>query len=62
MFLGVGFGVLAYGANGTGAGAKAAQARMVYLSLAYLLHTMGEVCLSPVGLSYISFSEENPRD
>ena len=27
---------------------------MIYLTLAYLLHTMGELCLSPVGLSYIS--------
>jgi len=24
------------------------------LVLAYLLHTMGELCLSPVGLSYVS--------
>lgn len=27
---------------------------MIFLTLAYLLHTMGELCLSPVGLSYIS--------
>jgi POT family proton-dependent oligopeptide transporter len=27
---------------------------MVFLILAYLLHTMGELCLSPVGLSYLS--------
>ena len=26
----------------------------MYLTLAYLLHTMGELCISPVGLSYIS--------
>jgi POT family proton-dependent oligopeptide transporter len=26
----------------------------MYLTLAYLLHTMGELCVSPVGLSYIS--------
>jgi POT family proton-dependent oligopeptide transporter len=27
---------------------------MIFLILAYFFHTMGELCLSPVGLSYIS--------
>jgi POT family proton-dependent oligopeptide transporter len=27
---------------------------MVWLILAYLLHTLGELCLSPVGLSQVS--------
>ena len=27
---------------------------MVWLILAYCFHTMGELCISPVGLSYIS--------
>lgn len=54
VLLGLGFGVLAYGASGIDPGAKVAQVSMVYLILAYLLHTMGELCLSPVGLSYIS--------
>src|SRR5690606_25915827 len=27
---------------------------MIWLILAYLFHTMGELCLSPVGLSYVS--------
>ncbi len=27
---------------------------MVWLILAYLFHTLGELCLSPVGLSYVS--------
>lgn len=27
---------------------------MIFLILAYLLHTMGELCVSPVGLSYLS--------
>ena len=27
---------------------------MVWLVLAYLFHTIGELCLSPVGLSYVS--------
>jgi POT family proton-dependent oligopeptide transporter len=27
---------------------------MVWLILAYLFHTLGELCVSPVGLSYVS--------
>lgn len=54
VLLGLGFAVLAYGAAGIPSGAKTAQISMMYLALAYLLHTMGELCVSPVGLSYIS--------
>jgi len=54
VLLGLGFAVLAYGAAGIAPGAKTAQVSMMYLTLAYLLHTMGELCISPVGLSYIS--------
>lgn len=46
-----GFGFLAYGAYGIEAGVKVS---MLWLILAYLFHTMGELCLSPVGLSYVS--------
>jgi POT family proton-dependent oligopeptide transporter len=54
ILLGLGFAVLSYGSAGIPQGAKTAQVSMVYLSVAYLFHTMGELCLSPVGLSYIS--------
>jgi POT family proton-dependent oligopeptide transporter len=27
---------------------------MIFLVLAYLFHTLGELCISPVGLSYVS--------
>ncbi|MFG6412385.1 peptide MFS transporter [Roseateles sp. DC23W] len=54
VLLGLGFAVLAYGAAGIPQGAKTAQVSMMFLTLAYLFHTMGELCLSPVGLSYIS--------
>jgi len=54
ILLGLGFAVLAYGGLGIESGAKTAQVSMVWLILAYLLHTMGELCLSPVGLSYVS--------
>jgi POT family proton-dependent oligopeptide transporter len=54
ILLGLGFGVLAYGGLGIASGAQTAQVSMVWLILAYFLHTMGELCLSPVGLSYVS--------
>ena len=54
IFLGSGFGMLALGANGIPAGAKTASVSMMWLMFAYLLHTMGELAISPVGLSYVS--------
>ena len=54
ILLGLGFAVLAYGSMGIPQGSKTASVSMVFLIFAYLLHTMGELCLSPVGLSYLS--------
>lgn len=54
ILLGIGFAVLAYGAMGIPQGAQTASVSMVWLILAYLFHTVGELCLSPVGLSYVS--------
>jgi proton-dependent oligopeptide transporter, POT family len=54
ILLGVGFGVLAYGGKDIPQGAQTASVSMIWLILAYLFHTLGELCLSPVGLSYIS--------
>ncbi|SDT92420.1 proton-dependent oligopeptide transporter, POT family [Polaribacter sp. Hel1_33_78] len=54
ILLGVGFGALAYGSSGIEQGAKTASVSLIWLVLAYLLHTMGELCVSPVGLSYVS--------
>lgn len=54
ILLGIGFGALAYGAFGIPSGAKTASVSLIWLVLAYLLHTLGELCLSPVGLSYVS--------
>ncbi|MEO1408560.1 MAG: peptide MFS transporter [Bacteroidota bacterium] len=51
IIMAIGFGLLAFGSYGLEAGAKAS---MVWLILAYLFHTLGELCLSPVGLSYVS--------
>lgn len=54
ILLGSGFAVLSYGSLGIPVGAKTASVSMIFLVLAYLLHTLGELCLSPVGLSYVS--------
>lgn len=54
ILLGLGFAILAYGGLPIEQGAKTASVGMVWLILAYLFHTMGELCVSPVGLSYIS--------
>ncbi|GAA3619889.1 peptide MFS transporter [Flavivirga jejuensis] len=54
VLLGLGFGILAYGSSSIGQGAATASVSMVWLILAYLLHTLGELSLSPVGLSYVS--------
>ncbi|HET8802985.1 MAG TPA: MFS transporter, partial [Aequorivita sp.] len=54
ILLGLGFAVLSYGASDIPSGAMTASVSMIFLILAYLLHTMGELCISPVGLSYLS--------
>ena len=52
--LGLGFGFLAFGARNIPPGAETASLSMMWLVLAYLFHTLGELCLSPMGLSYLS--------
>ena len=54
FLLGIGFVVLAYGASSIPQGAATASVSMVWLIVAYFFHTTGELCLSPVGLSYVS--------
>jgi len=54
IILGLGFGILAWGSAGIPQGAKTASVSMIWLVLAYLFHTLGELCISPVGLSYVS--------
>ena len=54
IFLGIGFGMLAFGSISVPKGATMASLSMIWLILAYLFHTLGELCLSPVALSYIS--------
>ncbi len=54
ILLGLGFGVLAYGSASIPQGAQTASVSMIFLIVAYLFHTLGELTLSPVGLSYVS--------
>ncbi|MEL7536907.1 MAG: peptide MFS transporter [Pseudomonadota bacterium] len=48
---GLGFGALVIGAQNPD---EAGRVAAIWLILAYLLHTMGELCLSPVGLSAVT--------
>ncbi|RQO30239.1 MFS transporter [Taibaiella sp. KBW10] len=52
----IGFAVLAYGAKAIPQGAEPGIVRvsMIWLIVAYLFHTLGELCIQPVGLSYVS--------
>ena len=49
--VGLGFGALVMGANSATVDGSVA---LYWLALAYLLHTTGELCLSPVGLSMVT--------
>ena len=54
VFLGLGMVAVAFGANGIAPGAQTASVSMIWLVLVFLFHTMGELCISPVGLSQVS--------
>ncbi|NNM14308.1 MAG: MFS transporter, partial [Gammaproteobacteria bacterium] len=50
ILLGLGFLVLVWGANG----ADGLKTPVIFIFLIYLLHTFGELCMSPVGLSAVT--------
>ncbi len=54
MSLGIGFAFLSFGSWSIPLGAQEASVSVLWLILAYLFHTLGELCISPVGLSYVS--------
>ena len=54
ILLGLGMACVAIGASDIPAGAKTASVSMIWLVLVYFFHTMGELCISPVALSYVS--------
>ncbi|WP_035852287.1 peptide MFS transporter [Deefgea rivuli] len=51
IFLGLGYMVIAFGVKGIDDGMKVS---MLWLVTMYWLHTMGELCLSPIGLSLVN--------
>lgn len=53
IIMAAGFGILAFGSYGLEAGSEI-KLSMMWLVFAYLFHTMGELCVSPVGLSMVS--------
>ena len=56
ILLGTGFGILAYGAMAIPHEAEIGTVKVsiIWLIFAYLFHTLGELTLSPVGLSYVN--------
>jgi POT family proton-dependent oligopeptide transporter len=51
MLLGTGFVFMVIGAKGADHGIRVS---WIWLTTAYLFHTLGELCLSPIGLSYVT--------
>ena len=51
MQVGLGFLILVWGAQFAN---EQARVPVIFLALAYLFHTTGELCLSPVGLSWMT--------
>lgn len=54
ILLGLGFVMMVLGAQAYEAGAGVVRVSAFYLLAAYFLHTVGELCLSPVGLSMVT--------
>ena len=54
ILLGIGMACVAIGARDIAVGAETAKVSMIWLILVYFFHTMGELCVSPVALSYVS--------
>ncbi|MBS0298686.1 MAG: peptide MFS transporter [Proteobacteria bacterium] len=50
LFLSIGYGVIAFGVKGVDPAIKVS---MMWLFSLYLLHTIGELCLSPIGLAMV---------
>jgi POT family proton-dependent oligopeptide transporter len=50
VFVGLGFLALVYGMQSS----EGLQTGVIWIILIYLLHTLGELCLSPVGLSSVT--------
>ncbi|MGH7653965.1 MAG: peptide MFS transporter [Gemmatimonadaceae bacterium] len=51
VLLGIGFVFMVFGAQAAANGVRVSWA---WLTMAYMFHTLGELCLSPIGLSYVT--------
>jgi POT family proton-dependent oligopeptide transporter len=54
ILLGIGMACVAIGASSIPVGAETASVSIIWLILVYFFHTMAELCISPVSLSYVS--------
>ncbi len=54
ILLGIGMAFVAVGASDIPVGAATASVSIIWLIMVYFFHTMGELCVSPVALSYVS--------
>jgi POT family proton-dependent oligopeptide transporter len=54
LLLGIGMACVAIGASSIPVGAESASVSIIWLILVYFFHTMAELCISPVSLSYVS--------
>jgi POT family proton-dependent oligopeptide transporter len=54
FLLGIGMACVAIGSSSIPVGAEKASVSIIWLILVYFFHTMAELCISPVSLSYVS--------
>ena len=54
FLLALGMAFVAFGSRNIIPGAQTASVSIIWLIMVYLFHTLGELCISPVGLSYVS--------
>jgi POT family proton-dependent oligopeptide transporter len=54
FLLAIGMAFVAYASKDIVPGAQTASVSIIWLVFVYLFHTLGELCISPVGLSYVS--------
>jgi len=54
FLLALGMAFVAFGSRDIIPGAQTASVSIIWLIMVYLFHTLGELCISPVGLSYVS--------
>ena len=54
FLLAIGMAFVAFASRDIAPGAQTASVSILWLVFVYLFHTLGELCISPVGLSYVS--------